>query len=316
MAEKGVIEEDEFYSPRATEPRAASHGVQKSQSCKRDFQHHPTIVHASRISGSVNLPISIAHNKFTNFGFYNGANAAQESDYTADLTSYDYDAPISESGDVDGAKFKALRAVIGKYSAATLPPVPLNNEKTGYGRIKLEKKASLFDTLDSDLSTKAIESENPISMEAAGQMFGFLLYASEYTSKGNGNTLSIPKVHDRAQVYVTCLSEDRRARPEYIGTIDRWSNKHVNLPNAECASRSRLLILVENMGRINYGQYMFDSKGILSAVYLDGKPLLKWKMLPIPLGNLNESPKISPVFKKLYSDLIRVSTRKSLKSNL
>ena len=26
----------------------------------------------------------------TNFGFYNGANAAQESEYTADLTSYDY----------------------------------------------------------------------------------------------------------------------------------------------------------------------------------------------------------------------------------
>ncbi|PWA63941.1 beta-galactosidase 17 [Artemisia annua] len=231
----------------------------------------------------------------TNFGFYNGANAAQESDYNADLTSYDYDAPISESGDVDGAKFKALRAVIAKYSAASLPPVPLNNEKTGYGRIKLEKAASLFDTLDNDLSTKAIESENPISMEAAGQMFGFLLYASEYTSKGNGNTLSIPKVHDRAQV---------------------WSNKQVNLPNAECASTSRLLILVENMGRINYGQYMFDSKGILSAVYLDGKPLLKWKMLPIPLGNLNESPKISPVFKKSYSDLIRVSTRKSLKSDL
>ncbi|GJV48690.1 beta-galactosidase 17, partial [Tanacetum coccineum] len=143
-------------------------------------------------------------------------------DYPVDLTSYDYDAPISESGDVDRAKFKALRAVIAKYSASTLPPVPLNNEKTGYGRIKLEKTALFFDALDSDLSTEAIESENSISMEAAGQ------------------------VHDRAQVYVTCLSEDKRAQPEYIGTIDRWSNKHVNLPNAECASSSRLLILVQD----------------------------------------------------------------------
>lgn len=75
------------------------------------------------------------------------------------------------------AFFSALRAVIAKYSAATLPPVPLNNEKTGYGRIKLEKTASLFDTLDSDLSTKAIESENPISMEAAGQVFVLILYS-------------------------------------------------------------------------------------------------------------------------------------------
>ncbi|KAF5805359.1 putative beta-galactosidase [Helianthus annuus] len=242
----------------------------------------------------------------TNFGFYNGANAAQESDYDADLTSYDYDAPISESGDVDGAKFKALRGVIAKYSATSLPPVPLNNKKTGYGRIQLEKTSSLFNTLD--LSTKAIESENPISMEAAGQMFGFLLYVSEYTTKGKRSTLSIPKVHDRAQVYVTCLSEDKREKAQYVGTINRWSNTHVNLPNAECSSTTRLLILVENMGRINYGPYLFDSKGILSAVYLDGKPLLKWKMIPIPLSNLNEN---NLSFNNSVSKLIGISARKS-----
>ncbi|KAL4577349.1 hypothetical protein LXL04_013458 [Taraxacum kok-saghyz] len=143
----------------------------------------------------------------TNFGFYNGVNAREsESNYLADLTSYDYDAPISESGYVDGAKFKALRSVIAMYSAASLSPVPKNNEKTGYGGIKLEKTSSLFDILDSNLLTKAIESDNPISMEVAGQMFGFLLYTSEYTAKGKGSTLSIPKVHDRAQVYVTCIS--------------------------------------------------------------------------------------------------------------
>ncbi|KAI7728172.1 hypothetical protein M8C21_013188 [Ambrosia artemisiifolia] len=251
----------------------------------------------------------------TNFGFYNGANAAQESDYNADLTSYDYDAPISESGDVDGAKFKALRGVIAKYSATSLPPVPLNNKKTGFGRIQLEKTSSLFNALDIELSTKAIESENPISMEAAGQMFGFLLYASEYITKGKGSTLSIPKVHDRAQVYVTCLSEDKKEKPQYVGTISRWSNKRVNLPNAVCSSATRLLILVENMGRINYGPYLADSKGILSAVYLDGKPLLKWKMLPIPLSNLNEDPKNNLSFNNSVSNLIGISARKTLKSS-
>ncbi|KAL4570534.1 hypothetical protein LXL04_026190 [Taraxacum kok-saghyz] len=132
----------------------------------------------------------------TNFGFYNGVNAQEsESNYLADLTSYDYDAPISESGYVDGAKFKASRSVIAMYSAASLSPVPKNNEKTGYGGIKLEKTSSLFDILDSNLLTKAIESDNPISMEVAGQMFGFLLYTSEYTANGKGSTLSIPKVN-------------------------------------------------------------------------------------------------------------------------
>ncbi|XP_076953362.1 beta-galactosidase 17-like [Bidens hawaiensis] len=264
------------------------------------------------LSGNGSAVLYMAHGG-TNFGFYSGANADKESDYKADLTSYDYDAPISESGDVDGAKFKALRKVIAKYSATSLPPVPSNNKKTGYGRIQLEKTSSLFNTLDVDLSTKAIESENPISMESAGQMFGFLLYVSEYKTKVKASTLSIPKVHDRAQVYVTCLSEDKREKPQYVGTINRWSNKQVDLPNAECSSTTRLLILVENMGRINYGPYLSDSKGILSAVYLDGKPLLKWKMLPIPLNNLNDASKNILSFNNV-SNFIGISARKTLKS--
>ncbi|GJT66993.1 beta-galactosidase 17 [Tanacetum coccineum] len=110
------------------------------------------------------VEVLVNRSKFTNFGFYNGANAVHESDYPTDLTSYDYDAPISESGDVDGAKFK-----------------------------------------DRDLSTKAIESENSISMEVVGQMFRFLLYASEYTFKVNGNTLSIPKGHPLAIKVLGCF---------------------------------------------------------------------------------------------------------------
>ncbi|KAJ4884437.1 Beta-galactosidase 17 [Raphanus sativus] len=55
----------------------------------------------------------------TNFGFYNGANTgSDEFDYKPDLTSYDYDAPIKESGDIDNPKFKALQKVIKKYNAA------------------------------------------------------------------------------------------------------------------------------------------------------------------------------------------------------
>ncbi|KAM0041217.1 putative beta-galactosidase [Helianthus debilis subsp. tardiflorus] len=62
------------------------------------------------------------------------------------------------------------------------------------------------------------------------------------------------------------------------------------------------------MGRINYGPYLFDSKGILSAVYLDGKPLLKWKMIPIPLSNLNEN---NLSFNNSVSKFIGISARKS-----
>ncbi|XP_028123916.1 beta-galactosidase 17 isoform X3 [Camellia sinensis] len=197
----------------------------------------------------------------TNFGFYSGANTgANESDYKPDLTSYDYDAPIQETGDVDNAKFKALRSVIDKYSETSLPSVPSNNEKTGYGRIQLQKTAFLFDTLNIKDAVGVAEFESPISMESAGQMFGFSLYVSEYTANDNGNILFIPEVHDRAQVFISCPSKDDAKRSTYIGIIERWSNRPLSLPYTDCPSNVRLFILVENMGRVNYGSFIFDRK--------------------------------------------------------
>ncbi|KAK9282493.1 hypothetical protein L1049_005412 [Liquidambar formosana] len=252
----------------------------------------------------------------TNFGFYNGANTGiDEYDYKADLTSYDYDAPIKESGDVDNAKFRALRRVLKQYSAASLPSVPSNSEKTGYGAIQLQKASFLFDFLDNVNTVDVVESEDPISMESAGQMFGFLLYVSGYSAKENGNILFIPKVHDRAQVFISCPSEDNGGRPSYVGIIERWSNRTLGLPYLECASKISLFVLVENMGRVNYGQYMFDRKGILSSVYLDGSILHRWKMILIPIQNLNEVQKINPLFQVAFSRFIKMSALKKLKDD-
>ncbi|KAI8020319.1 Beta-galactosidase 8 [Camellia lanceoleosa] len=211
----------------------------------------------------------------TNFGFYSGANTgANESDYKPDLTSYDYvrkidlDAPIQETGDVDNAKFKALRSVIDKYSETSLPSVPSNNEKTGYGRIQLQKTAFLFDTLNIKDAVGVAEFESPISMESAGQMFGFSLYVSEYTANDNGNILFIPEVHDRAQVFISCPSKDDARRSTYIGKIERWSNRPLSLPYTDCPSDIRLFILVENMGRVNYGSFIFDRKVLDTIVFV------------------------------------------------
>ncbi|KAF5192757.1 Beta-galactosidase [Thalictrum thalictroides] len=239
----------------------------------------------------------------TNFGFLNGANTgADDSDYKADLTSYDYDAPIKESGDVDNAKFKALRRVIKRYSSVSVPSVPSNNERRVYGKIKVQKVASLFDAMDILCDPlDVIESGNPLPMESVGQMFGLLLYVSEYSAKEKG-ILSIPKVHDRAQVFISCTSEDYRRNPVYVGTIERWSNLALEIPRIACVSNIRLSVLVENMGRLNYGSYIYDRKGILSDVILDGKVLYGWKMLPISLQNLNNISKVNPIAQ--FSDFV------------
>ncbi|KAK4719154.1 hypothetical protein R3W88_017492 [Solanum pinnatisectum] len=248
----------------------------------------------------------------TNFGFYSGANTgADETDYKPDLTSYDYDAPIKESGDIDNPKYQALRRVIAKYTAAPLPSVPSNTEKKAYGPIKLQKTKSLFNIVDTTYFDGVTESENPLAMESLGQMFGFMLYVSDYKAKANGGLLFIPKVHDRAQVFISCPSDNYEENPKYVGTVARWSNTSIRLPHTQCTSDNRIYILVENMGRINYGQYIFDKKGILSPVYLDGEPLQKWKMLPIPFHNLNEDR--NSVISEAYTDL-RKSVQKKLKN--
>lgn len=68
------------------------------------------------------------------------------------------------------------------------------------------------------------------------------------------------------------------------------------------------------MGRLNYGPYIFDRKGILSSVYLDGRPLYKWKMLPISLDNVIESQNVNPIIlNATTTEFLRKSARKRLK---
>lgn len=252
----------------------------------------------------------------TNFVFFNGANTGQsESDYKADLTSYDYDAPIRESGDVDNPKFKALRRVLQKYSRVALPPVPSNNGRTSYGLVKVSKLASFFEVLDNVCyPTEVVEAEHPIAMELVGQMFGFLLYASEYPQKNTSSILSIPKVHDRAQVFVSCSIDDNGS-PRYIGVIERWSNKALPIPKINCSSNISLFVLVENLGRVNYGPYIYDRKGILSAVTLDNIVLHQWKMYPVSFQRFSNLSKFNPIKQFANSRINKISMENSLKDD-
>ncbi|KAK3134968.1 hypothetical protein QOZ80_5BG0413010 [Eleusine coracana subsp. coracana] len=243
----------------------------------------------------------------TNFGFYNGANTGQtESDYKADLTSYDYDAPIKEHGDVHNSKYKALRRVIHECTGTPLLPLPSDIEKAKYGLVKLQRVASLFDIIDNISDPlKVPVSEHPLCMEQIGQMYGFLLYMSEYEGKHPYSLLSISEVHDRAQVFISCSLGGAR-KPVYAGIIERWSSKWLEIPNLNCSSNTTLYILVENMGRVNYGPYIFDRKGILSPVQIDGSALHHWKMYPLPFNAVDNLPKL-----QLISQLPEVRASKA-----
>ncbi|XP_024391884.1 beta-galactosidase 17 isoform X2 [Physcomitrium patens] len=223
----------------------------------------------------------------TNFGFWSGANTgAGPSDFQPDITSYDYDAPIGEAGDVTGNKYQEIRKVLSKYVGRELPDPPPLPQRTAYGEVTMTKMGSLFDVLDVIGNPPGgVKLEWPVPMEHLRQASGFILYrACLPSSVRPGSKISVVEVYDRAQVFVVSASKNRM----FLGTLERWSSNSIMLPTAAAVADFRLDILVENMGRVNYGRYMGENKGISEAVFLDDDPILGWTIHTIGLESVSE----------------------------
>jgi len=204
----------------------------------------------------------------TNFGFTAGANAFAPVQFQPDVTSYDYDAPISEQGRAT-PKYYALRHLIASYTNHPLPEPPPPIPVTDIPAFTLEPYTSLWDHLP-----VAKHTPQPQPMEAFGQTSGMILYRTKLIGHKSGS-LTITEPHDYALVYL-----DRK----FIDTIFRdgghWT---VKLPRTD-VKEPVLEILVENMGHINFAQYMIDRKGITDRVTLDGMTLMNWETFNLPLS--------------------------------
>lgn len=209
----------------------------------------------------------------TNFGFYNGANHSDK--YEPTVTSYDFNCLLDEAGDPT-EKYFSVRRVIGKYETLPESPMPANKEKMDYGKVCLTQKAGLFENLI-NLSYPNM-STCPESMETYNQDYGFILYETNVTGPVEDGSLIIKEVHDRALVF-----QDEG----YVGTIERWNRDSSPLKLNIPRSGARLRILVENMGRINYGPCLFDRKGITDSVMLNNKILFSWTVYTLPINNLS-----------------------------
>ncbi len=220
------------------------------------------------LKGSVNMYMFIGG---TNFGFTSGAN--HEETFTPDVTSYDYDALLSECGDIT-EKYLAARRVIEKYVEKPLPPVPSNRPKKGYGRAVAEGYAPLYDNL-SALSTPVF-SEVPKCMEEYGIGYGYILYETTLHRDYENAVLSLERIGDRAQVYVN---------ERYVGTV------YVNDEKLEITFSAKagdlLRIVCENMGRTNFGSKMMYKKGIVGRCLINEKIHFGWRVYPLPMEDLD-----------------------------
>lgn len=204
----------------------------------------------------------------TNFGFTNGANYDKNHDIQPDLTSYDYDAPITEAG-WKTPKYDSIRNVLAKYSKVKLPEAPKPIDLIEIKNITFNKVYSLFDIAESQEKTLA---DQPKTFEELNQGHGYVLYRRHFNQPISG-TLDLSGLRDYATIYIN---------GEKIGELNRYYKQYA-MP-IEVPFNSTLEILVENWGRINYGAKINENtKGIISSVKIDGNEITgDWEMIKLP----------------------------------
>lgn len=185
----------------------------------------------------------------TNWGHWAGANSPG---FAPDVTSYDYDAPISESGQTT-PKYHALRKAMEKYTDGRMPKIPATIKPMAVPDFKFTSVAPLFSNLPEPKIDREIK-----TMEEYDQGFGSIIYRTTLPDIPVQSLLTVNEPHDFAQVFVD---------GKYIGKLDRrLGEKELMLPPVK--KGAVLDIFVEAMGRINFGRAIKDFKGITDDVTL------------------------------------------------
>ena len=201
------------------------------------------------LSKGISFSLYMTHGG-TSFGHWAGANSPG---FAPDVTSYDYDAPINEQG-LPTSKFWELRTMMQKYAEGKLPAVPKAPMPiVSVPQFRLEKVMDLC-----GLVTKRVENRDVLTMEDMDCGWGMIQYTTTLPDIPRKSVLTLNDCHDYAQIWVN---------HQFVGSIDRVKNeKSLMLPPVK--KGDVLNILVEAMGRINFGRAIKDFKGITSDVQL------------------------------------------------
>lgn len=241
-------------------------------------KHHtvPAEKYATGLDSVLGAGISINMYMFhggTTRQFMNGANCNDKDPYEPQISSYDYDAPLDEAGNAT-PKFMKFREVIMKHlpKGTDIPDVPASKPSVKIPDIQFTQTVSLLDILPTPKTNT-----QPLSFEDLDQAYGFVLYRTTLKDATSG-ILKIKDLRDYGIVFVN---------GKRVGILDRRLKQDslaITIPKGEVT----LDILVENMGRINYGPYLLkNKKGITEKVLLADKELRNWKMFPLPFTDIS-----------------------------
>ena len=252
----------------------------------------------------------------TNFGFMNGSNYYDA--LTPDVTSYDYDGILTEDGQIT-EKYKKYKEVISKYVDVPEVKLSMDIKRKSYGELSCKEKVSLFSVVD-DISSP-VHLPYTVNMEELGQSYGYILYRSRLHSEAGIAKLKLWETADRANVFVD--------ENPLVTLYDHELDNEVEIPMEKflaCSQPAQMLagkfmmergltpetaaaaigeaglstgsleglnekfdILVENMGRVNFGPRMeTQRKGIGRCVQVNGHIHNDWDIYTLPFDNIEK----------------------------
>ena len=223
------------------------------------------------LDNGVNFNFDMVHGG-TNFGFWAGANYNNETNIQPDITSYDYDAPISEAGWAT-EKYMGIRELMKKYVKYDVPEVPERIPVVKLPELYFDKTVDVLPLLEQQ---KPVTADEPLHCEDLGQGFGYVLYRRHFNQPISG-VMRVPGIADFATVYV-----DGKKVGELNRVLD-CDSLLIDIP-----FNSTLDILVENLGRINYGARIVENhKGITQPITIGGSRISgNWNMYGLPLSQM------------------------------
>lgn len=241
---------------------------------KRDPEELAEAVKEAMELGSINLYM---FHGGTNFGFLNGCSARLRKDLHQ-VTSYDYDALLNEQGNPT-KKYFAVKKMIEKHFPHLDTKEPIYKKNLAPTKGMLEAKVSLFSVLE-DISKK-IKRDYPVNMEELDQSLGYILYRTKIEKDTEKERFRVIDANDRIHFFVNEKLEKIQLKEEIGEDIFAHLEDGLN----------KIDVLVENMGRVNYGhKFLADTqyKGIRTGVTADLHFIKDWEIYNLPLDNIEK----------------------------
>jgi len=239
---------------------------------KRDAQDLANEVKDMLEVGSLNLYM---FHGGTNFGFYNGCSARGNTDLPQ-LTSYDYDALLTEAGEPT-EKYYAVQQAIKEVCPDVWQAEPRTKQLDSLGSYPIDTSVSLLNTKET--LAKAVPTAYPMTMEQVSNGYGYVLYSLVLKNYYHENKVRIIEASDRVSVYVDetyQLTQDQTTIGEEFMIQGKTESEEIQLD-----------VLVENHGRVNYGSKLNNptqTKGIRGGIMQDIHFHQGYLHYPLPLS--------------------------------